>query len=153
MINPNLQSGARDYSHLGIAKTIIHELIHAILNAETFDKGGLNATGTGLQFPNAMPQYHDIIVEKGGNLNKADHEYMARYKIDLLAELVGKYDSNRASPTDYKALAWDGLEYTERYGGTGPLSLGYSDKYMDAYRENLRNALVNLRKNEDPCGR
>ena len=61
------------------------------------------------------------------------------------------FDGNRATQTQYEALAWDGLEFFDRYSSTMPNSLGYSDDYMNENREKISLNIKQARQNENPC--
>jgi hypothetical protein len=89
------------------------------------------------------------------DMNRVQHEYIAAYQHGLLTSLVAAYDQNRNTPAMYEALAWDGLENTNRYDGTLPNptgnSLGYGDPYMGKNRRTKSDNLKDSRKSENPC--
>ena len=153
-INPLLQTNG--HSPLAIAKTIAHEMMHARLMALIFNVGGMNTSRTQLANVAGLPPLADVFTDYSGTpanelQNLAQHEFIALYWHADLVAMVKQFDGNRATQTQYEALAWDGLEMTERYSGFMENSLGYSDPYMNKSREKSSSDIKQARQNENPC--
>jgi hypothetical protein len=82
---------------LSIARTIIHEGIHARLR-EFASRNGSNAI--------SFPGVYNYFREYGKNW---DHQQMADYYRKTIAEGLQQYDNNQNSPEFYMDLAWEGL--------------------------------------------
>ena len=155
IIDPRtMNGGSKDYSHLALATAIAHEMIHAYLTAKLEDIGGMNASSSNLLHPTALPTL-DTLMSKykyknsiKANLNRVDHEYMARYERDKIKAIIKAYDDNRSTDQIYDAVSWLGLDGTDRYEEEG-----YSDQNMNDNRENSFKTITSVRKSENPCNR
>jgi hypothetical protein len=148
---------AGEGTHIAIAATIIHEILHARLLAKIWEQGGWNAV-TSVNPPplDGLSEIYDECFDafdpqKDDVKEMTLHEYMARYEVDLLAQILAEYDNHQEPNTNkYKAIALVGLERTNRYSGNSPTSLGYSDPFMDINKRDLAKQLCDARK-QDPC--
>lgn len=86
-----------DRTALSIARTIIHEGIHARLR-EFASRNGSNA----ISFPGVYDYFR--IYKKNW-----DHQQMSDHYRKTIAEGLQQYDNNQKSPEYYMDLAWEGL--------------------------------------------
>lgn len=96
-------------SELFIAKTVIHEMLHAYFKME-LDKNGLE-NGMG-DFISDFKKIKQIPNISGFH---TEHEMMAVMYIDVLAASLAAYDKWAQDISYYKRLAWTGLELTNEY--------------------------------------
>lgn len=89
-----------DRTALELAKTILHEGIHAELYRVVKPIGGYESLG-----PDNYPEIWEAYREH----KDWSHNYMADYYLDRLAEAISNYDSHNYSMDHYIALAWQGL--------------------------------------------
>ena len=124
-------------SELFIAKTVIHEMLHAYFKME-LDKNGLeNGMGDFIsdfkkiqQFPNASGSH-------------TEHEMMAVMYIDVLAASLAAYDKWAQDISYYKRLAWSGLEFTNEYRNLPEQEKIEIIKIAKYEREENRNTICN----------
>lgn len=96
-------------TQLSIAKTIIHESVHAYI---------------GYQLANYNPLNSDIVADlnslyqkfknENNSLNLTQHEFMSQY-VDALAYSLAVWDNHRLTMDYYKMLSWGGLESSSAY--------------------------------------
>ncbi|GHB33538.1 hypothetical protein [Mongoliitalea lutea] len=108
-------------SALEVARTIIHEMIHAELYRALNTQ---NPTNSDLSFKETFEDYTRQFIGD----NDSHHNYMADYWVDRMADILERihpqlgyselnnFSSSWAYPSGipkdfYKALAWDGLKY------------------------------------------
>ncbi|WP_299110037.1 hypothetical protein [uncultured Tenacibaculum sp.] len=91
-------------TRLFIAKTIIHESLHAYLHYITRSKQ--NSTITSV-----LKMYHKLNNYKS---NLTEHQFMGEY-VEALAYSLSAYDNHRQNIDYYKALSWAGLESSSSY--------------------------------------
>ncbi|GAA4106238.1 hypothetical protein GCM10022393_00580 [Aquimarina addita] len=108
-------------TELGLARTIIHEAIHADMhrhliailnNGITFD----NLTSTQLNElteSNRFPELFDAINLYG--LNYYQHELMTQRYLGVIAEALKDYDNASRSDGFYIDIAWEGLQRTTKF--------------------------------------
>ncbi|OIN56430.1 hypothetical protein BLX24_24985 [Arsenicibacter rosenii] len=97
---------------LSIARTIIHESIHAFL-VNHFRVDPLTAQG---QFPQLMKDYANEIY--GRDVNAVHHAEFARNYVSAIASALAEFDILRGYTHPfqfYEDLAWGGLEGTEAF--------------------------------------
>lgn len=92
-------------SELFIAKTLIHEMIHAYFKME-LQRDGLEE-GMG----DFVSDFAKILEDQG---YQAEHAMMTKY-VEVLAESLAAYDNNKHELSYYRSLAWTGLEGTKEY--------------------------------------
>ena len=102
-------------SDLFIAKTVIHEMLHAYFKVE-LDRQGLEE-GMG-DFLSDFNKLSEFWFEK--NSKQIEHEMMALMYVEILAEALATYDNNRHNINYYRSLAWTGLEGTQEYENLSP---------------------------------
>jgi hypothetical protein len=90
---------------VSIAKTILHESVHANIYQKVASVGGLNNLSTD-NFDGLFAYYQNY-----GPKNY-QHPYMAQYYVPELARALQSFDGNRYSLDYYEALSWAGLHET-----------------------------------------
>ncbi|AUC86329.1 hypothetical protein CW731_14050 [Polaribacter sp. ALD11] len=106
---------------LSIARTIIHEAIHAYILSYVDS----NVSGFKKTFPEL---WNELVNKKYGNpnngtaWNKYQHEEMARNYIATISNALSVWDSNSNTSQYYTDLAWGGLYGTEIYNQTSDLN-------------------------------
>ena len=124
-------------SELFIAKTVIHEMLHAYFKME-LDKNGLE---------NGMEDFISDFNKIEQSLNKlknhAEHEMMAVMYIDVLAASLAAYDKWAQDISYYKRLAWAGLEPTNEYRNLPEQEKIEIIKIAKYEREENRNTICN----------
>ncbi|RXG22137.1 hypothetical protein [Leeuwenhoekiella aequorea] len=131
-------------NYLDYDKAILHETIHAELHRLKI-AGNLG--------PNSMPseQYNlymhmwDFYEEVNSSPNyiatQSQHYLMAQYYIDNIAKGLWEFNQFQANMSDYKHLAWEGLN-----------SYGIQGEFITQNElDNLSNMYSNVPKNSDPC--
>jgi hypothetical protein len=107
-IQPNIIEGATLNE---LARTIVHEVIHAYLLAKIHQIGGLDNLNE-----QTYPTLFNYYVEKKFYPNAAQHEFMANYLVNLIGDVLQAFDIQQTNPYitihHYRALAWDGLTST-----------------------------------------
>lgn len=62
------------------------------------------------------------------------HEFMAQYRAEMIAQILANCDGNQANINEYRSLVWDGMKksnyYIENYVQTG-----YSNQHQDLLRK------------------
>ncbi len=116
-------------TQLSIAKTIIHEAVHAYI---------------GYQLDNYNPLNSDVVADlnslyqkfknENNSLNLTQHEFMSQY-VDALAYSLAVWDNHRLSIDYYKMLSWGGLESSSAYQAL-------------SNKTNIQNAIQNERYNK-----
>jgi hypothetical protein len=141
-INSNYASTA---TKLAVAKTMIHELIHAYFLSLLDDynaTNGLAGANTLSSFPILWDYYVKNYTRTEGNITQ--HNQMATSFVDVIARALQEYHTgiaiaNTAQPMQlYKDLAWGGLEKTKPFLNNDPATR----KLTDADRSRI-NAVVN----------
>ncbi|WP_430817101.1 hypothetical protein [Carboxylicivirga sp. RSCT41] len=85
-----------------IAKTIIHETIHAAIYQKVAAAGGLDQLD-----PNSFEQLFAYYNHYGTDYH---HKYMARHYVPKLAKTLALLDNNKYSIDYYTAISWSGLD-------------------------------------------
>ncbi|MBK7344653.1 MAG: hypothetical protein IPJ06_17100 [Saprospiraceae bacterium] len=98
VIDQNYLSEEKD---ILIAKTIMHESIHAELYRVIAGIGG---------YSNLSPDNYPVIWEAYRDYKDWTHSVMAELYIGLLAEFLWEFDNKKFSLAHYQALAWEGLD-------------------------------------------
>ena len=98
----NTNSDKMERPILDIARTLLHEAIHAEIYRQVKSSGGLDAL-TENNFPGLFDYYSRY--GKG----KFQHQLMAKHYIDFIAENLGAFDNYSQNEEVYTAMAWQGL--------------------------------------------
>lgn len=113
---------------LSIAKTLLHEVMHAYLMYEQKTN------------PNFSTNYGDLINTwtATNDLNQSQHEEIKNY-VNQIAIALQSFDSNAQNGIDfYTGLAWGGLQTTSAYTN---LSLADRTKYNKIISDELNNTI------------
>lgn len=104
---------------LSIARTFIHELIHAEIYRKLLSVAGspsISLTQAQLiQLRNNYPGLYDYYMRYMWNIppgqapSGAQHEAMAQHYRGIIKQALKEYDNNSQSDETYEALAWEGL--------------------------------------------
>ena len=157
-INSEMMNGYPPMASLDVGKTLIHEIMHAVIFTMILHKGGMKPDQSGMLVSGALPTIEPFMAlykeinSTAVDMNRVQHEYIASLDIRqptnlvMLTDLIKAYDGARATDAEYRALAWDGLEVTTRNDDAGFLDQSMRDN-RDTRRTNLRNARIA----ENPC--
>lgn len=133
-----------DRPSLDVARTLIHEMIHAtmyrwmLIAAET---GALEPEGgmTQQQLVNYIenlkdnfPGLYDYYVAR--NFDDWEHEQMAAHFRDIIEDALKEYDSSYPDEV-YEALAWEGLKNTSTWNNLTP----QEQAAIEATKQNFHN--------------
>lgn len=102
---------------LSIARTILHELIHAYLDS-LFDDCNYSVPGGCAEIKSFEDLWQDYIIQKNGGTNPDDaqHLVIAKNFTNILARALQEFQTGNPVPDniepeqDYKDLAWYGLQ-------------------------------------------
>lgn len=95
-------------SDLAIAKTIIHETLHAYIQYE-IDKNKY------LLNKNDFYQNLKIAYDNNNsNGNLSEHDFMTQF-VEAMAYSLAEYDNYQQSMDYYRAMSWGGLETSSAY--------------------------------------
>jgi hypothetical protein len=132
---------------LAVARTILHEAIHAEIYRKVKTYGGLSLVngewklpdGSRANFPSLFDAYNE-------DSNNPDHNYMAKYYREAL-ELGMKEYANSIGETHsdqfYKDLAWNGLLNTKAWENQ------YADPvYAEKEKTRIKNVIGNYEKSK-----
>lgn len=111
VLNENL---LRKGSELYIAKTIIHENVHALIFAELDkEKAGESYDGDLVE---SMAELYTEYNKLSGNekINITQHEFISQF-ITAMSISLKKFDGGRRPLEYYQYLLWDGLETSKTY--------------------------------------
>lgn len=115
---------------LSIARTFIHELIHAEIFRKLLSVAGspnISLTQDQLvQLRNNYPGLYDYYMRYKWNIapgqtpSDAQHEAMAQHYINIIKQALREYDNHAHSEETYTALAWEGLMGTVAWNNLSP---------------------------------
>lgn len=134
-INANTLSGR---TSLGLARTIIHEGIHARLWEFAYRNGGSVVK-------NDFPGIYEYMREHKYNW---DHQQMADHYRATIAKGLKQFDNGQHSDAYYNALAWEGLSEIKDKNGDG--SLIYTEawkKLTDSEQATILQTITNEKAN------
>ncbi len=95
----------KDATQLSIAKTLIHESLHAFINLN-LDKYNRNKT-----FIQAIEVYY---TKYNDDSNLSQHSFMSQF-VEALAYSLSAYDNHQQPMEYYTAMSWGGLESSDTY--------------------------------------
>jgi hypothetical protein len=94
-------------SDLAIARTLIHELMHAYISYS------VNNDANGY----IGEAIDNLIIQTGATRSGAQHELMAQQFVDIMASSLAAVDNNQQAPVEYERLAWSGdMKESEVFG-------------------------------------
>ncbi|WP_428742304.1 hypothetical protein [Tenacibaculum sp.] len=94
----------KDATKLFIAKTAIHESLHAYIHYV------MRTSPTSSMYSTLM----SLHKSSGNKSNLTEHEFMGQY-VEALAYSLSSYDNHQQNIDYYKALSWAGLESSSAY--------------------------------------
>lgn len=95
----------KDATQLSIAKTLIHESLHAFINLN-IDKYNRNNT-----FIQAIGLYY---TKYNNDSNLSQHNFISQF-VEAVAYSLSAYDNHQQSMEYYTAVSWGGLESSDAY--------------------------------------
>jgi len=130
-------------SDLAIARTAIHESLHAIL-VRMYENGSLTSSdGQPLEgYENLVGAYLDHLSGLQVNINKPHHELMTEFVEDM-ATALSFYDNSEQSFSFYKKLCWSGLTTTDIFLSLYPKYLNAEDEFNNL--ENYNPEWLNIK--------
>lgn len=122
MITITFNENNLDRPSLSVARTMIHEMIHAEIFRKLLSVAqhpSIQLTHNQLiQLRNDYPGLYDYYmrwkwnVPKGQSPSNAQHQAMAQHYRDIISQAIMEYDNNQHSQDIYDALTWVGLMNT-----------------------------------------
>ena len=118
VIDPTYKNQA---TKIAVARTILHEAIHAYILSYVDDVIENNTDSTIINnFQDNFPAVWNFYVaqENGvavGNIEDAHHEQMAASFIEIIGDALAEYDNNQQDSTYYEHLAWGALYNTDAW--------------------------------------
>jgi hypothetical protein len=101
---------------IAIARTILHESIHAYIISYIDDLAGGNTQGFSTEFPDL---WNNFVSKKYGvpanNIEDYQHQEMAENFINIIRDALAEYDNNQLDGTYYEHLAWGALMNTDAF--------------------------------------
>ncbi len=101
---------ARNATQLSIARTIIHESVHAFI-------GKVLETNRSANMTQALQKLYTHYKENNPDKiaqNLTQHEFMSQY-VDAISQSLSIWDNNKQAMSYYKKLSWAGLESSTAY--------------------------------------
>ncbi|MGB0198905.1 MAG: hypothetical protein ACPF80_02585 [Flavobacteriaceae bacterium] len=110
--NPTKEVSYQKRPNLLVAKTIAHEVIHAEMLRKLIslanNNGNIDVPRLSTMLQNGdYPGMLDYYTRFG--LNGFQHQQMAAFYIETIAQGLKQFDNGQHSDTFYEALAWEGL--------------------------------------------
>lgn len=100
----------KDATKLSIAKTLIHESMHAFINLKINE----DKTSTlAIQLNNYYQKYKNNYPSSVAN-NLTQHKFMGQF-VEALAYSLSAYDNHKQNMNYYTAMSWGGLESSDAY--------------------------------------
>ncbi len=150
IINPSYVGQA---TNLAIARTILHESIHAYILSYTNDVINNNTNINVItNFQNNFSEVWDFYVAEQngieiGNIEDAHHEQIATTFIDTISNALAEYDNNQQNNSYYQSLAWGALFETDAWSlaqENGDISPAEAAAIINAnYQEDTNGASAN----------
>ncbi len=116
-LNQNILGGR---TNLGVARTLIHETIHAEMYRKVLSMGGQVSI-------NDFPGIYDYYRRYAKNWQ---HEQMAAYYVDVIGEMLQDFDNYSQNYQFYEDFAWVGLYYFND-NNAGPGNHTYAQAWND----------------------
>jgi len=118
-INIKIKPGyVNSASVLRLARTMIHEAIHANIEAYLWGKHDLlSEDREHTERLMQLYKYYKSLEDPDYTDNWPDHTFMAEFYIDPIAEALWEFNNYSHTIEHYKAFAWEGLI---EYDGTSP---------------------------------
>lgn len=138
-----------DRPQLSVARTFIHELIHAeifkkLLSVAQHPSIQLNQNQI-IQLRNDYPGLYDYYtrwkwdVPQGQSPSSPQHEAMAQHYRDIIKQALKEFDNSQTEEV-YNALSWTGLQNTVAWNNLTQIE-----------RDNINQAITNFNSNNPNC--
>lgn len=116
LLTININSDAMASSELGIAKTFIHEMLHAKMYLDLINSGwkgdpNLIREINPSNLPTLLEEYRKNVFDS----EVPQHEFMSKFYIRKLVNALAQFDELKQDRSVYENLAWSGLEKTKAY--------------------------------------
>lgn len=147
LVNPSYINSATD---LAIARTVLHEAVHAYILSYIDDF--LEDPNTNQQiFQNNFANLWNYFVAKSNNIEVGDiedahHEEMAETFVYSIGDALAEYDNNQQNEDYYRYLAWGSLFETDAWATAS----SFYDHEVDPY--SVINAIIIANHQEDTNG-
>jgi len=116
LITININSESLASSELGIAKTFVHEMLHAKMYLDLINSGWKGDPNLIREInPSSLPTLLEEYRKYKFGDEIPQHEFMSKYYIKKLTNALAKFDLSKQDPSVYENLAWTGLESTKAY--------------------------------------
>ncbi|PTX62694.1 hypothetical protein C8N46_10290 [Kordia periserrulae] len=138
-----------DRPKLAIARTFMHEIIHAeifrkLLSVAQHPSIQLTQNQV-IQLRNDYPGLYDYYtrwkwnVPHGQEPSDAQHEAMAQHYRDIIIQALREYDNNMQTDEVYEALSWTGLKATVAWQNLSPTERANIDQTISNFYQNNPN--------------
>ena len=104
----------RKATQLSIARTIIHESVHAFIGYSLSHNRNTDMAQSLSAYRHILLTTPESNYTQGELANLTEHNFISHY-VDALAKSLSVWDNNRQTDAYYKKLAWAGLESTDAY--------------------------------------
>ncbi len=104
---------ARNATQLSIARTIIHESVHAFLGYTLNVNQNSNLSNIMKTYYNSLDSQQSL--GSGVIINLTEHEFLGQY-VQGIAKSLSIWDNGKQPQSYYENLAWGGLETSSAYG-------------------------------------
>ena len=148
---------------LNIARTFIHEMIHAEIYRQLLSVAGTPNIPWSADFINSVKDDFPVLadyytrfvynVPAGQQPSSAQHELMADHYRDIIIQAMKEFDPTQSDET-YTALSWIGLMGSGKIDdvtGLPPLPTVAWKNISQAQRKQLLNIFYNFRDTNTPC--
>lgn len=137
-IDPSYKSQATEIS---IARTILHEMLHAYMISHIDDVNAGNTVDVKKFLQ--LWQYIRTRTSPGGSTQSAQHEYMAQRFLPPLRDALKEWDGAKQSNQYYEDLAWGALFNTDTFNHFHPTGSTSRSRIMN------RNAAEDFNSNSN----
>jgi len=133
LLTININSEALASSELGIAKTFVHEMLHAKMYLDLINSGWKGDENLIREInPSNLPT---LLEEYRKNVFKSEvsqHEFISKFYIKKLTNALAQFDELKQDRSVYENLAWTGLERTKTYEALSQQKRDEIEKVRDA---------------------
>lgn len=133
LITININSESLASFELGIAKTFVHEMLHAKMYLDLINSGWKGDENLIREInPSNLPT---LLEEYRKNVFKSEvsqHEFISKFYIKKLTNALAQFDELKQDRSVYENLAWTGLERTKTYEALSQQKRDEIEKVRDA---------------------
>ncbi|NAW49895.1 hypothetical protein GNY06_00260 [Elizabethkingia argentiflava] len=116
LLTISINSEALASSELGIAKTFVHEMLHAKMFLDLINSGWKGDPDLIRKInPSTLPTLLEEYRKNAFGSEIPQHEFMSKFYIKKLTNALAQFDELKQDRSVYENLAWTGLEGTEMY--------------------------------------